>query len=1374
MGSTLWFLILFVMMKRLLLSNSSHRLSRLVGQGLFAALALLLGVSGVSAQTFTGEGDYKTAERWDTGTIPVDGATVVINGVAEISDNIGVNNADNPARMIIGQETEGTLVVSGGTLSGANGGGAGIFVGAGPGGVGRVDILPGTGLRSQGGNMVFQVGDEDGGVGFVSVGGELLNYKFFRIVNGTLEMLPTGINNRFNQLDTISTIETDGTLSYVIDGDKIGSLERANGVGLNVDIFPAATLKITLEGEFEVNDSWVLMRYHTLIGQFAQGTSFTNQQGYSFAVDYGNGEDDEVVLTLTSTAGRPSINSFGATPPGIAAGSSTELNWEVGQFSSLSIEPNVGDVGGMTTNGAGSVAVSPEATTTYVLTLENNGASIESAVTVVVDEAPLVETFSVAPGIIAPGSSATLEWVVAGADSVSIEPSVGGVDASGSVSVSPADSTTYTLTAVNANGSTTSEVVVVVDAIQASLAMSFDAAAPRQASGAIFDVLSGASFDLKTTVLDTQISSFTTTLTAAYRLTEFGGASGGDGNSFPGGTTSYEAWVRTGELDANPQVIFETGESANGSSLLISADAVQFYQSQDGERTHVVSVPLTEIDLSDFVHIVATLDQSSGELAVYVRGAAGGAASATANGSVGLPNGRASLFNWTNFSAGVAGALGGIGSEVPAGVTLFRGELALLNVYDRALDASEVENLFGRVAIPDPGLIQSFAATPDRVGIGEAVTLSWEVGAFDSLTLVGPGGGEVASLTANGSGSQSFELEQSARYSLVAVNAEGASTASLLVLVGVAPDVVVLTQNADSWENASAWADGAAPSSGKDYLVTDFVAGSLAAPADFDVSFGGDSLELLGEGARLQVHNDLTDNVTIPELRLSGGVLELTGIEGVVNLDGSVVAVQDSDLDVRGTLNTLVLDAAVSGSGNLTVTASPATLEDDETLILAGNNSGFDGGWTFVGGRTFASDGDSLGSGDILLVNANLELGSAVSAPNSGVIIQGNSALVLFDDATVQSINFRLGDGSSVSIPAGSYTFSSWTDLAEGLGLNSLQLDLVGGATLEVQEEVALPTAGTLFSGTGDWSSAENWSDGVPLDGSNAIVNGSAEISDNIGSSNADNPSRIFVGDNAVGELNVTGGTLSGAHSGANAGIFIGRGPAGDGTVSIAEGAALRSQGGGMVVRIGDESGGVGRLSVAGQLFNFKFFELINGTLEMRSTGVNNSFNSADVSFIGSDGTLAFEIDGEQVGGLLRANTTGLVLEIDSQATLSIELNGAVSEGQSWVLMDYTSLVGSFAQGTEFTNEQGHTFAIDYGSGDNDVVTLTALSLNPDALVTEPARLGIVAGESGLVLDYTGTLQSATTVDGPYEDVADATSPYQVATDEPQRFFRVR
>jgi hypothetical protein len=246
------------------------------------------------------------------------------------------------------------------------------------------------------------------------------------------------------------------------------------------------------------------------------------------------------------------------------------LSWDVGAFTSLEIEPNVGSVTDSTTNGKGSIAVAPTSTTTYELTLTNNGATINSSVTVVVDEAPIIESFTASPLTIVPGGSSNLEWNVAGADSVTIEPSPGAVDSLGTAVVTPAETTTYTLSAANRNGTTTMEVTLVVDAIQAALIMNFDPAAPKQASGAIFDVISGASFDLKEALLDTELSSFTTRLTAAYHLTAFGGASGGDGNALPGGNITYETWIRAGELGTEPQVIFETGGNVDGASVLIS------------------------------------------------------------------------------------------------------------------------------------------------------------------------------------------------------------------------------------------------------------------------------------------------------------------------------------------------------------------------------------------------------------------------------------------------------------------------------------------------------------------------------------------------------------------------------------------------------------------------------------------------------------------------------------------------------------------------------------------------------------------------------------------------------------------------------------
>ena len=232
------------------------------------------------AQVFTGDGDWFDTARWDTGIVPGDNSFVTVNGNASIASDIAAATGENPGNITIGDGVDGSITVTGGTVSGANfggGAGGGVFVGL-NGGSGMLTVNQGATFRSQGGGMPLQIGDNAGGVGFVSVLGEFQNYKLMNLINGTLEMHPSAINNKFNSNDQ-STIGAGGTLSYIIDGSQVGALLRSNATGLVMAIDPAATLKITLGGSFALNDSWTLMSYTTLTVQFAQGTTFINEQG---------------------------------------------------------------------------------------------------------------------------------------------------------------------------------------------------------------------------------------------------------------------------------------------------------------------------------------------------------------------------------------------------------------------------------------------------------------------------------------------------------------------------------------------------------------------------------------------------------------------------------------------------------------------------------------------------------------------------------------------------------------------------------------------------------------------------------------------------------------------------------------------------------------------------------------------------------------------------------------------------------------------------------------------------------------------------------------------------------------------------------------
>ena len=86
---------------------------------------------------------------------------------------------------------------------------------------------------------------------------------------------------------------------------------------------------------------------------------------------------------------------------------------------------------------------------------------------------PTISSFAASPGTlcIAPAGAAptaTLSWSVGGATSASIAPNVGNVAAQGSTSVAPSQTTTYTLSASNAGGTSTGSVTVYVEPVPSS------------------------------------------------------------------------------------------------------------------------------------------------------------------------------------------------------------------------------------------------------------------------------------------------------------------------------------------------------------------------------------------------------------------------------------------------------------------------------------------------------------------------------------------------------------------------------------------------------------------------------------------------------------------------------------------------------------------------------------------------------------------------------------------------------------------------------------------------------------------------------------------------------------------------------------------
>ena len=169
--------------------------------------------------------------------------------------------------------------------------------------------------------------------------------------------------------------------------------------------------------------------------------------------------------TVTVTSPTLGFQSCYASPTNIMSGESATLNWTANNATSVSIS-GVSGTFGVT----GSQVVSPTTSTTYTVTANGPGNStavwrIKLHVT-----RPDARGYPVhgLPQTIRSGQTTTLVWSVENGTTISINNGVGTVAATGSISVSPATTTTYTLTATNAVGTVTAMAAITVQAVSAA------------------------------------------------------------------------------------------------------------------------------------------------------------------------------------------------------------------------------------------------------------------------------------------------------------------------------------------------------------------------------------------------------------------------------------------------------------------------------------------------------------------------------------------------------------------------------------------------------------------------------------------------------------------------------------------------------------------------------------------------------------------------------------------------------------------------------------------------------------------------------------------------------------------------------------------
>jgi len=161
----------------------------------------------------------------------------------------------------------------------------------------------------------------------------------------------------------------------------------------------------------------------------------------------------EPVTTIPTT---PAVN-ITANPPNIYFGQLATLSWTSTGAVSCTIDQGIGTV-----DANGSIMVTPAQTITYTITATGHGGTYNTAnVTITATFPRPTAIISAAPATINYGESTTLTWDSTNATSCTMNNSIGTVSTSGSISVSPAWSTIYTITATGPGGTSHLERVTV-------------------------------------------------------------------------------------------------------------------------------------------------------------------------------------------------------------------------------------------------------------------------------------------------------------------------------------------------------------------------------------------------------------------------------------------------------------------------------------------------------------------------------------------------------------------------------------------------------------------------------------------------------------------------------------------------------------------------------------------------------------------------------------------------------------------------------------------------------------------------------------------------------------------------------------------------
>lgn len=182
---------------------------------------------------------------------------------------------------------------------------------------------------------------------------------------------------------------------------------------------------------------------------------------------FGPGGESVAATTVTvNELNPPPTIIMSVSPPTVNAEEDVTLAWSVENAETVICEEWMESDGSWTYSlaSSGTEIITLYETTTFTITATGPGGTTSKSVTVNVILPPPVINFSAYPETIIAGASCDLGWEVEYATSISIDNGIGDVEQYGYLEVSPAETTTYTLTAVGPGGTSSATAVITVEA----------------------------------------------------------------------------------------------------------------------------------------------------------------------------------------------------------------------------------------------------------------------------------------------------------------------------------------------------------------------------------------------------------------------------------------------------------------------------------------------------------------------------------------------------------------------------------------------------------------------------------------------------------------------------------------------------------------------------------------------------------------------------------------------------------------------------------------------------------------------------------------------------------------------------------------------